>query len=41
MDAMLDIYKLTTWSFLLMLPLVLLLKRRTASAEPAATVAME
>jgi DHA2 family multidrug resistance protein len=37
--AMLDVFKLTTWSFLLMLPLVLLLRRsRPAAAPPAAAM---
>ncbi len=38
MSAMLDVFKLTAWSFVLMLPLVLLLRRRrgAAKAGPAA-----
>ena len=36
MSAMLDVFKLTTWSFIAMLPLVLLLRRsRPARAAPA------
>jgi DHA2 family multidrug resistance protein len=37
--AMLDVFKLTTWSFLLMLPLILLIRRsRAAAAPPAAAL---
>jgi len=37
--AMLDVFKLTTWSFLLMLPLIFLLRRsRPAAAPPAAAM---
>jgi DHA2 family multidrug resistance protein len=41
LGAMLDVFQVTTWSFLLMLPLVLLLRRSKGGAPPAAAAAME
>ena len=39
---MLDVFKVTAWSFVLMLPLVLLLRRnRTVSGSPPPAAAME
>jgi hypothetical protein len=38
---MLDVFKLTAWSFVLMLPLVLLLRRRRGAPVAAATTALE
>jgi DHA2 family multidrug resistance protein len=40
LGAMLDVFKVTTWSFLLMLPLVFVLRRSKGSA-PAPAAAME
>ena len=40
MGAILDAYKLITWSFLIMLPLILLLKR-SSTALPVPAAAME
>jgi MFS transporter, DHA2 family, multidrug resistance protein len=39
MTAMLDVFQLMTWSFVAMLPLVLLLKRRGGAAGPAVAAA--
>jgi len=41
MLAMLDVFKLITWSFLLMLPMVLLLRRSKPAADPMASVPPE
>jgi DHA2 family multidrug resistance protein len=41
LGAMLDVFKVTTWSFLAMLPLVLLLKRSKTPVKGAPAAAME
>jgi DHA2 family multidrug resistance protein len=41
MGAILDVFEVTTWSFLLMLPLVLLLRRNKAARAAPAAAAME